>query len=133
MRSEEKVQQMIFTSINRLAHESQFVWRNGIQRPPSARQRWQLLNGRIMHEHSPPMGGTSNARFDALDDRRAAKLARAAEKGVSLALSVEGEMMVDQRGSWTDDGHTVSTENTITTVLSATKTASALAALTPCS
>ena len=50
--------------------------------------------------------------------------------GASLALNIDGEMVVDLWGGWADEARTVPwTENTIANVFSTTKTMTALAAL----
>jgi CubicO group peptidase (beta-lactamase class C family) len=60
----------------------------------------------------------------------ASKLESGEDLGASLALNMDGEMVVDLWGGWADEVRTVPwTENTITNVFSTTKTMTALAAL----
>lgn len=84
-----------------------------------------------MSDHPTPMGGTCIPRFDDLRELFAAKLDSGEDLGASLALNIEGEMVVDLWGGWVDEARTEPwTENTITNVFSTTKTMTALAALT---
>ncbi|HLN30859.1 MAG TPA: serine hydrolase domain-containing protein [Gemmataceae bacterium] len=83
-----------------------------------------------MSDHPTPLGGTCSARFDRLRELFAAKLESGEDLGASLAVNIDGEMVVDLWGGWTDEARTVPwTENTITCVFSTTKTMTALAAL----
>ena len=83
-----------------------------------------------MNEHPPPLGGTCSARFDSLRELFAAKLESGEELGASLAVNIDGEMVVDLWGGWADEARTAPwTENTIANVFSTTKTMTALAAL----
>ena len=83
-----------------------------------------------MSDHPTPLGGTCSARFDPLRELFAAKLESGEDLGASLALNIDGEMVVDLWGGWADEARTVPwTENTITNVFSTTKTMTALAAL----
>ncbi len=83
-----------------------------------------------MTDHPTPLGGSCNARFDPLRELFAAKLESGEELGASLAISIDGEMVVDLWGGWADEARTVPwTENTITCVFSTTKTMTTLAAL----
>jgi CubicO group peptidase (beta-lactamase class C family) len=83
-----------------------------------------------MSDHSTALGGTCSARFDPLRELFAAKLESGEDLGASLAVNIDGEMVVDLWGGWADEGRTVAwTENTITCVFSTTKTMTALAAL----
>ena len=60
----------------------------------------------------------------------AAKLESGEDLGASLAVNVDGEMVVDLWGGWADEARTVPwTENTITCAFSTTNTMSSLAAL----
>jgi CubicO group peptidase (beta-lactamase class C family) len=86
-----------------------------------AGERGRLLNGGLTSEHPTPLGGTCNARLEPLRELFAAKLASGEDLGASLAVNIDGEMVVDLGGGWA--------ENTITVVLSTTKTMAALAAL----
>jgi CubicO group peptidase (beta-lactamase class C family) len=83
-----------------------------------------------MNDHTTALGGTCSARFDPLRELFAAKLESGEDLGASLALNIDGEMVVDLWGGWADEAHTVPwTEHTITNVFSTTKTMAALAAL----
>jgi CubicO group peptidase (beta-lactamase class C family) len=82
-----------------------------------------------MSDH-PPLGGTCAARFEPLRELFAAKLESGEDLGASLALNIDGEMVVDLWGGWADEARNVPwTENTIANVFSTTKTMTALAAL----
>jgi CubicO group peptidase (beta-lactamase class C family) len=81
-----------------------------------------------MSEH--PLGGTCSACFEPLSELFAAKLESGEDLGASLAVNIDGEMVVDLWGGWADEARTVPwTENTIIVVFSTTKTMTALAAL----
>jgi CubicO group peptidase (beta-lactamase class C family) len=81
-------------------------------------------------DHPTPLGGTWSARFDSLRELFAAKLESGEDLGASLAVNIDGEMVVDVWGGWADEARTVPwTENTITCVFSTTKTMTSLAAL----
>jgi len=83
-----------------------------------------------MSDHPTALGGTCRARFDPLRELFAAKLESGEDLGTSLAVHIDGEMVVDLWGGWADEARTVPwTENTITCVFSTTKTMTALAAL----
>ena len=74
--------------------------------------------------------GPCSARFDPLRELFAAKLQSGEDLGASLAVNIDGEMVVDLWGGWADEARTVPwTENTITCVFSTTKTMTSLAAL----
>ena len=76
------------------------------------------------------LGGTCALRFEPVRELFAAKLHSGEELGASLALNIDGEMVVDLWGGWVDEACTVPWgKNTITNVFSTTKTMSALAAL----
>ena len=76
-----------------------------------------------MSDHPTPLGGTCSARFDPLRELFAAKLESGEDLGASLAVNIDGEMVVDLWGGWADEARTVPwTENTITNVFSTTKT-----------
>jgi CubicO group peptidase (beta-lactamase class C family) len=80
--------------------------------------------------HAAPLGGTCEARFAPLRELFAAKLGSCEDLGASLAVNLDGEMVVDLWGGWADEARTVPwAENTITVVFSTTKTMTALAAL----
>jgi CubicO group peptidase (beta-lactamase class C family) len=83
-----------------------------------------------MGDHSVALGGTYSDQFEALRELFAAKLESGDELGASLAVNIDGEMVVDLWGGWADEARTVPwTENTIACVFSITKTMTALAAL----
>jgi CubicO group peptidase (beta-lactamase class C family) len=83
-----------------------------------------------MSNHSTTLGGTCTARFDSLRALFAANIESGEDLGASLALNIDGEMMVDLWGGWADETRTVPwTENTIANVFSATKAMTSLAAL----
>src|SRR5262245_18128634 len=103
------------------------------QLQPAAPQRRlppRLLNGGLMNDHPTPLGGTCSARFEPVRELFAAKLASGEDLGASVALNIDGEMVVDLWGGWADEARTVPwTEHTITNVFSTTKTRAALSAL----
>jgi len=83
-----------------------------------------------MSDHSTPLTGTCSARFDPLRKLFAAKLESGEDLGASVAVNIDGEMVVDLWGGWADEARTVPwAENTIACVFSTTKTMTALAAL----
>ena len=83
-----------------------------------------------MSDHPTPLGGTCSARFDPLRELFAAKLESGEDLGASLAVNIDGEMVVDLWGGWADEARTAPwAENTIANVFSTTKTMTALAAL----
>ncbi len=83
-----------------------------------------------MSDHPTALGGTCSARFDPLSELFAAKLKSGEDLGASLAVDIDGEVVVDLWGGWADEARTVPwAENTITNVFSTTKTMTSLAAL----
>ncbi len=60
-----------------------------------------------MSDHATPLGGTCSARFDPLRELFAAKLESGEDLGASLALNIDGEMVVDLLGGWADEARTV--------------------------
>jgi CubicO group peptidase (beta-lactamase class C family) len=83
-----------------------------------------------MSEQPTPLDGRCSARFEPLRELFAAKIQSGEELGASLALNIDGEMVVDLWGGWVDEARTVPWgENTIANVFSTTKTMTALAAL----
>jgi CubicO group peptidase (beta-lactamase class C family) len=83
-----------------------------------------------MSDHPSPLGGTCSARFESLRERFVAKLESGEDLGASLAVNIDGEMVVDLWGGWADLAGTVPwTANTIACVFSTTKTMTSLAAL----
>src|SRR4051794_169772 len=83
-----------------------------------------------MSNHSTPLSGTCSACFEPLRELFAAKLASGEDLGASVAVNIDGEMVVDLWSGWADEARSVPWgENTITNVFSTTKTMTALAAL----
>jgi CubicO group peptidase (beta-lactamase class C family) len=83
-----------------------------------------------MSDHQTPLGGTCSARFDPLRELFAAKLDSGEDLGASLAVNIDGEMVVDLWGGWADEARTAPwTENTIANIFSTTKAMTSLAAL----
>jgi CubicO group peptidase (beta-lactamase class C family) len=83
-----------------------------------------------MSDHPTVLGGTCIARFDPLRELFAAKLESGEDLGASLALNIDGEMVVDLWGGWADEARTAPwTEHTITNIFSTTKAMTSLAAL----
>jgi CubicO group peptidase (beta-lactamase class C family) len=83
-----------------------------------------------MSDHPTPLGGPCSPRFDPLRELFAAKLESGEDLGASLAVNIDGEMVVDLWGGWANEARTVPwAENTLTVVFSTTKTMTALAAL----
>ncbi len=83
-----------------------------------------------MSDHPTPLGGTCGARFDSLRELFAAKLRSGEDLGGSLAVVIDGEVVVDLWGGWADEARTVPwAEDTIACVFSTTKTMAALSAL----
>ncbi len=74
--------------------------------------------------------GSCDKRFGAVQEVLARQLASGADLGASVAVTIEGEFVVDVWGGWADAQQTRPwAENTITNVWSTTKTMTALAAL----
>ena len=83
-----------------------------------------------MTKHLPPLGGMCEGRFESLRELFAERLTSGDELGASLAVNVDGEVVVDLWGGWVNEARTQPwAENTITCVFSTTKTMTALAAL----
>jgi CubicO group peptidase (beta-lactamase class C family) len=83
-----------------------------------------------MSDQPTPLGGTCSARFEPLRELFVSKLESGEDLGASVALNIDGEMVVDLWGGWADEARTVPwTENTITNVFSTTKAMTSLAAL----
>jgi CubicO group peptidase (beta-lactamase class C family) len=84
-----------------------------------------------MSDHPTVLGGTCSARFDPVRELFASKLESGEELGASVAVNIDGEMVVDLWGGWADEARTVPWgENTIANVFSTTKAMTSLAALT---
>ncbi|MFO0888858.1 MAG: serine hydrolase domain-containing protein [Isosphaeraceae bacterium] len=83
-----------------------------------------------MNDEPTPLGGACASRFEPLRELFASKLKSGEDLGASLAVNIDGEMVVDLWGGWADESRTAPwTEHTITNVFSTTKTMTALAAL----
>jgi hypothetical protein len=68
-----------------------------------------------MSDHPTVLGGACSGRFDRLRELFKAKLDSGEDLGASLAVNIDGEMVVDLWGGWADEARTVPwTENTIT-------------------
>ena len=75
-----------------------------------------------MNDHPTPLGGTCSARFEPLRELFVTKLQSGEDLGASLAVNIDGAMVVDLWGGWADAARTVPwTEKTITNVFSTTK------------
>ncbi len=74
--------------------------------------------------------GTSDSRFDAVAEVLSGQLDSGADLGASVAVAIDGDIVVDQWGGWTDEEKTKPWQSdTITNVWSSTKTMTALCAL----
>lgn len=74
--------------------------------------------------------GTCDPKFAAVREAFEANLASGKDVGASIAISVEGEMVVDMWGGWVDTAHSAEWQaDTITNVWSTTKTMAALSML----
>jgi CubicO group peptidase (beta-lactamase class C family) len=74
--------------------------------------------------------GRCDERFNAVRDILGANLVSGEDVGASVALTLEGELVVDLWGGWSDEAKTLPWEReTITNVWSTTKTMTALCAL----
>jgi len=74
--------------------------------------------------------GTGNDRFEALTNILEQQLEADYDLGASMALAVEGEVVLDVWGGWADEARTKPWEaDTVTNVWSTTKTMTALSAL----
>jgi CubicO group peptidase (beta-lactamase class C family) len=83
-----------------------------------------------MSDHPTPLGGPCGGRFEPVRELFAAKLESGEDLGASLAVNIDGAMVVDLWGGWADEARTVPwAEDTITCVFSTTKTMVSLAAL----
>jgi CubicO group peptidase (beta-lactamase class C family) len=83
-----------------------------------------------MSDLGTALAGTCSARFDPVCELFGAKLESGEELGASLAVNIDGEMVVDLWGGWADVARTVPwTRNTIACVFSTTKTMTSLAAI----
>lgn len=76
------------------------------------------------------LSGYADSRFDKVREALQRRIDSGAELGASMAIVIDGEMVVDLWGGWTDKEKNVPwQENTLTNVWSTTKTVTALAAL----
>jgi len=74
--------------------------------------------------------GTCDARFEAMRDILSANIDSGADVGASVAVALDGELVVDMWGGFMDESRTAPWErDTITNVWSSTKTIMALSAL----
>lgn len=74
--------------------------------------------------------GTCDARFGAMADLLSANIDSGADVGASVAVTLDGEMVVDIWGGWADEAKAEPWQaDTITNVWSTTKTMTSLAAL----
>ena len=74
--------------------------------------------------------GTCDDRFGAVRDILAANLEQGEDVGASVAMTLDGELVVDLWGGWSDEARSAPWERgTITNVWSTTKTMTALCAL----
>jgi CubicO group peptidase (beta-lactamase class C family) len=83
-----------------------------------------------MNLQPAPLGGTCAARFEPLRELFADRLQSGDDLGASLAINIDGEMVVDLWGGWLDETRTIEWgQDTIICVFSTTKTMTSLAAL----
>jgi CubicO group peptidase (beta-lactamase class C family) len=83
-----------------------------------------------MGNHATPMGGRCSPRFAPLRELFTAKIESGEDLGASLAVNIDGAMVVDLWGGWADEARRVPwAENTIACVFSTTKAMTSLAAL----
>jgi CubicO group peptidase (beta-lactamase class C family) len=81
-------------------------------------------------DNSGEVQGTVDERFKEVQDALVANLRSGADVGASVAVSWEGQLVVDIWGGWADEARTRPwNRNTITNVWSTTKTMTALCAL----
>ena len=74
--------------------------------------------------------GTCDERFSAVRSTLAASIDRGDDVGASVAVTIDGELVVDLWGGWADEARTVAWErDTLVNVWSTTKTMTALCAL----
>lgn len=79
---------------------------------------------------SAEVNGSCDPRFGVMREQLAANLASGADCGASVAVMLEGELVVDLWGGWADEAKTQAWgADTITNVWSSTKTVMALCAL----
>ena len=85
---------------------------------------------RYARSYAAEIHGSCDDRFAAVRDLLAASLAQGTDLGASVAVTLEGELVVDIWGGWADEARTRPWErDTITNVWSTTKTMTALCAL----
>jgi CubicO group peptidase (beta-lactamase class C family) len=76
------------------------------------------------------VNGTCDSKFKELIDLLEANLASGEELGASIAIDLDGDLLVDLWGSWRDKSKTAPWQrDTIVNVWSTTKTVTSLAAL----
>jgi CubicO group peptidase (beta-lactamase class C family) len=84
----------------------------------------------ITEHHPAEVHGTCDARFTTVRDTLQANLAGGADVGASVAVTLDGELVVDLWGGWKDEARTDPwASDTIVNVWSTTKTMTALCAL----
>jgi CubicO group peptidase (beta-lactamase class C family) len=77
-----------------------------------------------------PIGGFAHDRFAPVRDLFEHQLSDGSELGASLAVSVDGELVVDLWGGWAEEGRTRAwAEDTLVNVYSVSKTMTAITAL----
>jgi len=82
---------------------------------------------------NPPVGGACGSRFEVVRERFVQNLREQVETGASLAISLDGEMVVDLWGGYTDEKKTDPwSRDSIINVFSTTKTMASLCALMLC-
>jgi CubicO group peptidase (beta-lactamase class C family) len=78
----------------------------------------------------PPISGFAHERFAGVRDAFEANLRSGADLGASVAITLEGQTVVDLWGGWSDEARTLPwKKDTIVNVYSTTKTMTALTAL----
>jgi CubicO group peptidase (beta-lactamase class C family) len=111
-------------------HRAIFAAFRGPKREYTQQDAEQVLPAGLSSDRPAVLGGTCSARFEPLRELFKARLESGEELGASFAVNIDGEMVVDLWGGWTDEAHTVPwAEHTITNVFSTTKTMTALSAL----
>jgi CubicO group peptidase (beta-lactamase class C family) len=76
------------------------------------------------------ISGSSDGQFGVLADMLSGTIDDGADLGASVAVTIEGELVVDLWGGWLDEAHTQPWQrDTITNVWSTTKTMTSLSAL----
>jgi leucyl aminopeptidase/CubicO group peptidase (beta-lactamase class C family) len=98
--------------------------------PQPGERAGRRSRGSAMSGSSEVSGTITDTRFEAMRDVLQRNLDSGADLGASVAVAVDGELVVDLWGGWTDAEHTRPWEaDTIVNVWSTTKTMMALSAL----